>query len=63
MGLRVENINIMETHWKSKFLGENHKKPIYRGKLPKKSAYTASRFKRGEARQKIEGCYLRKRGG
>ena len=34
MGLRMKNLN-MRFHWKIKFLGRGHEKPIYRGKLPK----------------------------
>ena len=32
----MEKLNIMEVHWKIQFLGGGHKKPIYKGELPKK---------------------------
>ena len=35
----------MDIHWKIRFLGGVHEKPIYRGELPKKGAWTVCRFK------------------
>ena len=34
MGLRMKNFNIMGIHWKTRFLGGVHEKPI-QGELPK----------------------------
>ena len=36
MGLRMKNFNIVGVFWKIWFLGGVHKKPMYKGKLPKK---------------------------
>ena len=37
MGLEIKNFNIMEVHWKIRFLGwgEGHEKPVYKGEVPK----------------------------
>ena len=44
----MKNVSIMGVHGKIRFLvGGVHKKPIYRGKLPEKGAWTVCRFKRG----------------
>ena len=32
----MKNFNIMEVHWKIRFLGRVPEKPIYKGELPKK---------------------------
>ena len=65
----------MEIHWKIKFLGvggggggEVHKKPIYRGELPKKRPWTICRFKGGldqkdeplksPARLELKNCFI-----
>ena len=37
----------MGIHWKIWFLRGVHEKPIYRGELPKKGAWTVYRFKGG----------------
>ena len=53
MGLRMENSN-MGGHWKIQFSGRggSQKKTIYRGKLPKKVAWTVCRWGGGRGGSK-----------
>ena len=39
MGLRMKNFNIMRIHWKIRFLGWVHEKPIYLGNRLKSGAW------------------------
>ena len=56
MGLRMKSFSIMGVHWKIRFLGEIHEKPIYSEGLPKKGAWTVFRFKKGFSKK--EGVVL-----
>ena len=53
----MKNFNSMGIHWKIWFLRGVHEKPIYRGELPKKGAWTVCRFKGRLGTKEGEGCW------
>ena len=56
----MKDFNSMGIHWKIWFLRGVHEKPIYRGELPKKGAWTVYRFKGGGGvEKKWEVVFLR----